>query len=162
MVSLIEGWKDTAFFLAKAVPGVIKIPFEGEGGWAGVGISNAGGGRFVFDDDDGSKRLSLGEILNGIGSKPLEFLKGLVDAKTSFCSGGDGSFFFSLSSLTAVAFLLDLGETFFLRAGRSRGFGGAGVPHTTVRSAFKAKIGAGVGGGCMSSMEISSSEDMSV
>lgn len=104
------------------------------------------------DDDDGSKRLSFGEILNGIGSRLLEFLKGLVDAKISFCSAGDGSFFFPRSSFAAIAYLLDLGDAFFLRAGRSRGFGGAGVPHTTVRSAFKANMGAGVCCGCMSSI----------
>lgn len=122
-----------------------------------MAVSRAGG-RLVVDDDDGSKRFGFALILNGIGSKDFGLgLEARVMIGFSTCfsvvlSTGGSSFF---SSFAAAAALFDLGDLFFLRIGRSRGLGGAGVPHTTVRIAFRANIGAGVCGGWTSSPEVS-------
>lgn len=123
------------------------MPFVGEDDLFGVAISRAGG-RLVVDDDEGSKRFGFALILNGIGSNDLGLgleIRVAIGCSTCFSvasfEGRSSSFFFS--SFVAAVALLDFGDLFFLRIGRSRGFG-AGVPHTTVRIAFKANIGAGV------------------
>lgn len=101
-----------------------------------------------MDEDGGSKMFGLWLILNGIGSKDLRvvgFGTRVAGAFLPVASLTVNSSFFC-SSLTAAT-LLAFGDLFFLRAGRSRGLGGAGVPHTTVRIAFRANMGAGVCGG---------------
>lgn len=121
-------------------------------------ISGAGG-RLAVDEYDGSKIFGFWLILNGIGSKDLRVV-GLGARVASSCStclltaSLAGGFSFFCSSFAAAA-LLAFGDLFFLRTGRSRGLGGAGVPHTTVRIAFRANMGAGVCGGWTSSPEAS-------
>lgn len=94
-------------------------------------------------------------ILNGIGSKDLRVVGFGTRVASEFLPVAsltvDSSFFGSSLAATLLAF----GDLFFLRAGRSRGLGGAGVPHTTVRIAFRANMGAGVCGGWTSSLEAS-------
>lgn len=114
-------------------------------------------GRLATDEYDGSKMFGFWLILNGIGSKDLRVV-GLGARVASSCSAcllvasltGCSPFFCS-----SLAALLAFGDLFFLRTGRSRALGGAGVPHTTVRMAFKANMGAGVCGGWASSPEAS-------